>query len=90
MEVNAGMDWRHNPYVASPRLDDFMQMQPVSSSNIEAIGYESGTLHVRFKGGATYAYSGVPFGIWEDFRDSVSKGSYFAAYIKNQYSTERL
>lgn len=36
-----------------------MELIPVESSNIAAIGYESGTLHVRFKDGATYQYADV-------------------------------
>jgi hypothetical protein len=36
----------------------FMEMLPVSSSNLSLVGYDKadGSLHVRFKSGATYVY----------------------------------
>ena len=37
-----------------------MNMISVSSSNLDAVGYEKGTLYVRFKNGSLYSYSGVP------------------------------
>lgn len=38
-----------------------MKMVPVSSSNVDAVGYDSDKqqLHVRYKNGGTYAYHGV-------------------------------
>jgi hypothetical protein len=36
-----------------------MQMHPVKSSHIEAVGHEGEVMHVRFKGGRTYSYDGV-------------------------------
>lgn len=36
-----------------------MQMLPVQSSNIAAIGHEGTTMHVRFKNGGTYVYEGI-------------------------------
>ena len=36
-----------------------MDMTPVKSSNIAAVGHEGDTLHVQFKNGKTYAYEGV-------------------------------
>lgn len=37
-------------------------MKPVTSSNIEAVGYDKDKqeLHVSFKGSGTYVYAGVP------------------------------
>ena len=39
-----------------------IQMSPVKSSNVEAVGYDAArsVLHVRFRGGAHYSYDGVP------------------------------
>ncbi len=39
-----------------------MQMEPVDSSNVSAVGYDpvTETLHVKYKGGPLYEYSGVP------------------------------
>ena len=38
-----------------------MEMQPVKSSNVEAVGYDEGTstLTIKFKSGGIYQYPGV-------------------------------
>ena len=68
-----------------------IQMQPVSSSNIKAIGYDPSTLRLRveFLNGSTYIYSGVPEAVWSDFSSAASVGSYFAKNIKGKYTGER-
>ena len=45
-------------------------MQPVSSSNIAAVGYdaENQTVYVQFLNGSTYAYKGVPEHEFENLR----------------------
>ena len=47
-----------NEMTESPNV----QMNPVKSSNVEAVGYDAArsVLHVRFKGGHHYSYEGVP------------------------------
>lgn len=64
-----------------------MQMQPVSSSSISAIGYDPATetLAVEFTSGSTYLYSGVPVDVFQALRDADSVGKYFYARIRNQY-----
>lgn len=66
-------------------------MQPVSSSNIAAIGYdaESQMVYVQFLNGSTYAYKGVPEHEFENLRTAPSVGSYLNRYYKNVYSYER-
>jgi KTSC domain-containing protein len=68
------------------------EMQPVQSSNIKSIGYdeEARELVVEFTSGATYAYSNVDQPTFSDFLGSASKGKYFAAFIKDAYSTRRI
>ncbi|MFJ8516142.1 KTSC domain-containing protein [Lysinibacillus xylanilyticus] len=63
-----------------------MTMVPVSSSNLEAVGYDasSQTLRIRFHSG-TYDYFGVPSHIHQGLMSASSKGSYHATYIKNSY-----
>lgn len=53
-----------------------MEMQPVSSGHIEAMGYEESneTMVVRFKGGAEYAYSNVSFSQYESIKEAGSVG----------------
>ncbi|MDO4267425.1 MAG: KTSC domain-containing protein [Eubacteriales bacterium] len=62
-----------------------MNMIPVSSSNLRAVGYENGTLYVAFHHGGLYSYSGVPESVYNELLAASSKGSYFAAHIKNSY-----
>ena len=74
-----------------------MEMTPVQSSNIEAIGYseESHTLAVQFKGrkgaaGSLYEYANVPVGVWHDFLQAVSKGAFFASSVKGKYAATKI
>ena len=67
------------------------EMQPVSSSNISAVGYdaESQTVYVQFLNGSTYAYKGVPEHEFENLRTAPSVGSYLNRNYKNVYPYER-
>lgn len=67
-----------------------MQMTSVSSSNIDSIGYENGTLYVRFNSGALYSYSGVPYSEYSNLMNASSHGKYFAAFIKDAYPYSRI
>ncbi len=67
-----------------------MHMVPVISSNIDSIGYESGTLYVRFNSGGLYAYSEVPESVYNGLMNASSKGSYLARYIKGSYAYHRM
>ena len=66
-------------------------MQPVSSSNIAAIGYdaENQAVYVQFLNGSTYAYKGVPEHEYENLRTAPSRGSYLNRNFKNVYPYER-
>ncbi|WP_347450729.1 KTSC domain-containing protein [Acetoanaerobium noterae] len=66
-----------------------MNMIPVSSSNLSAVGYENGTLYVSFHSGGLYSYANVPESVHKSLMSAGSKGSYFAAHIKNFYSTTK-
>ncbi|PKO39688.1 MAG: KTSC domain-containing protein [Betaproteobacteria bacterium HGW-Betaproteobacteria-6] len=67
-------------------------MEPVSSSNIAAIGYdvENLTVYVQFLNGSTYAYKGVPEHEFENLRTAPSVGSYLNRNYKNVYPYERV
>ena len=64
-----------------------MEIIPVTSSNVESIGYDEGssTLQVKFKNGTTYQYFDVPENIFIELRDADSVGGYLAARIKGTY-----
>jgi KTSC domain len=69
-----------------------MEMISVSSSNIEAIGYdtESETLQIQFKNGSTYQYFDVPETVFEQLRDASSVGAYLSSNIKGVFRFSRV
>lgn len=64
-----------------------MQMKPVDSSNIAAVGYdeESETLQVEFLNGGVYQYFDVPLSVYDGLYRADSPGGYLAAHIKGRY-----
>lgn len=64
-----------------------MEMIPVSSSNIAAVGHDAGsqTLQVEFHNGARYQYFDVPEQVFIELRDAGSPGGYLASNIKGVY-----
>ncbi|MFB6088170.1 MAG: KTSC domain-containing protein [Candidatus Aenigmatarchaeota archaeon] len=64
-----------------------MIRKPVSSSNINSIGYksESGTLEIEFHSGSVYRYFNVPEPVYNALMNASSHGSYFHQCIKDQY-----
>lgn len=68
-----------------------MDLQPVISSNIVAIGYDPETreLVIQFKA-ARFRYADVPPEIHSDLMGAESIGSYFARTIKGQYEATRI
>ena len=67
-----------------------MVMHPVSSSNIQSVGYESGTLYIRFSKGGLYKYANVPQYIYDGLMQAYSHGEYFARNIKKAYRGVRI
>ena len=70
-----------------------MEMIPVQSSNIEAIGYdpETSRLRVRFnKRDSLYEYNDVPPEIFEAFRTSDSKGGFFQRNILRTFNGRKM
>ena len=67
------------------------EMIPVSSSNIQSIGYDEQNqqAYVRFLDGSLYVYKGVPLQEFENLRDAPSLGSYLHRNYKNVYPYER-
>lgn len=64
-----------------------MEMIRVDSTNVAAVGYDSGSsiLQVEFNNGTLYQYFDVPEHIFEGLRDAASVGGYLAANIKGNY-----
>ena len=64
-----------------------VEMINVSSSTIEAIGYEVGNkkLHIKFLSTEMYVYQGVPKIIHARLMRAPSKGTFLAEEIKDKY-----
>lgn len=58
---------------------------PVESDAVSAIGYSNGTLTIQWNGGKTYNYSGVPQAVYNGLMAAESKGKYIAQHIRKQY-----
>lgn len=70
-----------------------MERTPVSSSNLESIGYDerTNTLEVAFLNGTIYQYSGVPASIYKGLMLASSHGSYLDRHVKKAgYSYHRV
>ncbi|MET8542630.1 KTSC domain-containing protein [Kitasatospora sp. NPDC004799] len=61
-----------------------MDLVPVQSSNLAAVGYESneGVLEVHFKNGAVYQYLNVPVLVHQGLMVASSKGGYLDRFVK--------
>ena len=65
-----------------------MQMIPVISDAINAIGYDPQTkvMHIKFAQGKTYPYCGVPQHIFDGLLNATSShGTYFNDHIRDRY-----
>ncbi len=69
-----------------------MDREPVASTNIVSVGYDeaSETLEVEFSNGTIYQYYNVGSALYDHLRQSVSKGQFLQAYIKNAYPYSRV
>ena len=69
------------------------EMHFVTSSNIEAVGYDPDAmeLHVRFlKSGETYVYYDLESWVFDEFMQADSKGRYLNTQLKGRYSYAKL
>lgn len=73
--------------VAINMINPLLERQAVSSSNIQAIGYnkEFKILEVEFKGGSVYQYYEVPEQIFNAFLSAESIGKFFHSSIRGIY-----
>jgi len=61
--------------------------QPVTSSNLRAVGYDAATniMEIEFHASGVYRYFGVPEHAYRGLMNAASKGTYFADFIKGIY-----
>lgn len=64
-----------------------MDLKPVTSSSIQAVGYDEDhrTLHVRFNSGSTYSYPEVDPEEHRALVSAQSIGAHFAKHIRPHY-----
>ena len=70
-----------------------MDHKPVTSSNIESIGYHapSRTLEVKFKSGGHYSYADVPKDVYDALMtESDGVGGRFHASVKGKFGHTKL
>ncbi len=69
-----------------------MDRQPVASSNIRSIGYNSSdqVLEIEFNDGSVYHYFGVPQFEYQGLMTASSHGTYLAKNIKNKYTYKKI
>jgi hypothetical protein len=69
-----------------------MEMIPVNSSNILAIGYDadSANLAIAFKDNSKYEYYDVPQHEFDNFLAADSKGKYAHQNIYKKYSQQKI
>ena len=60
------------------------QFTEVNSSNLEALALEGSTMHVRFKGGSIYTYTGVSQEIFDQVIMADSVGQSFHQLVKSR------
>jgi hypothetical protein len=69
-----------------------MQMKQVTSSHIQAVGYDSKAqeLHVEYRNGTKYAYKNVPPETAHAAMNSHSIGSFLHNFVKGVHEHERV
>jgi KTSC domain len=64
-----------------------MDMIPVRSSAIRAVGYDPETrrMKITFEQGVVYDFCNVPQQIYDELMRAASRGSYYNAHIRDRY-----
>jgi len=66
--------------------------KPVSSSNLESVGYDAKTkiLEIKFLNSGLYEYYKVPQAIYTGLMSASSHGTYFHQNIRNVYEYKKI
>lgn len=69
-----------------------MDRIPVSSSNLQSVGYapDSNILEIKFHSGGIYQYSRVSNAVYRGLMNASSHGGYFHAYVKDVYPYRKI
>lgn len=63
-----------------------MNLIPVNSSDLRAVGYDADTqtLQISFKNGGLYEYKNISESMYRELISAPSKGKYFSHYIRDK------
>jgi hypothetical protein len=67
-----------------------MEMKPLNSSNLKAVGFDDGTLIIEFTNNTKYSYKNVPRHVYDELLAAPSHGKFFHAHIRNVYEVTKL
>lgn len=67
-----------------------MNMIPVNSSNLSAVGYDGSTLRIQFHSGGLYDYSGVPESVYIGLMNAASSHSLLSFTLHLWYNLQKL
>lgn len=67
-----------------------MQLIPVESSNIKAIGHEGSTMRVQYANGTEYDFQGVTAEMFDNFMEAESKGRFFGKNIRGKFTSTKV
>jgi KTSC domain len=69
-----------------------MEREPVTSSVVAAIGYDSKFqwLEIELKTGSLYLYREVPAHTHQAFMAALSKGTFYNQYVRDDYAFVRV
>ena len=69
-----------------------IQRQPVTSSDIASVGYDTSTqtLEIEFHATGTYRYFSVPQEVFDSLRTTPSPGKFFLQNIKTKFAWEKV
>ena len=64
-------------------------MREIKSSNLSHVGYDGGTLKIRFKSGVEWHYADVPPEVHTELMKAESPGGYFRTHIRDRYEGKK-
>lgn len=67
-----------------------MNREPIKSSFIAEIGWQEGTLEIKFSNDEVWQYFNVAPDMWEGFRIAESPGKFFHTHIKDKYTATKV
>lgn len=67
-----------------------MQLIPVRSTVISAIGYDNGQMQVNFRNKEIIVYQGIPSQLFTNFLNAKSKGKFYGMFIRGKYPSVKI